>query len=431
MSATPGAAPRPLDAVDGERAESLRRALSHCFSRFDFYRRRFRASGVTAAAIESEDPAALLAGLPFLEAHELGDLSSESLRTESRIVDLETSSGTTGPRKRRFISHEDDVADHETLAEMWTVCGVEPSDRVACVDTDPVHLMASLARSFELLGAEAHMLCAGPDLHRGLERMSALAPTVLVSVPSILERAADPLCRWYADSPSRPPDRVIYVGETLEDSVRQRLESGLGAEVFAYYGASETSSLGIECPAHDGVHLFTDRNLVEIAADTPGASRGEMVVTTLRQRTLPLLRYRLGDVVEGRGGRCPCGLAFPRIEVMGKAGDVLSVLGCKVGYRPVLEAVYDGCRPGPMQLALSRESSETLTVVLPEEMRPREARIVGSLLGAEPDLDFLVESGYLEVRLRFVDAGYFHAARKRARVVDTRYFVRETSPGAS
>ena len=421
---TAEATPRLLDGLAGERAELLRRAMACCLRRFDFYKRRFAQAGITADTLATEDPVALLARMPLLEAADLRELSDESLQAGSRIVDLETSSGTTGPRKRRFISHEDDLADHEVLAEMFRLCGVGPSDRVACVDTDPVHLMASLARAFELLGADTYMLCAGPDLHRGLERLPALGPSVLVSVPSILERAVGPLCDRYADGRSRPPDRVIYVGEPLAEAVRRRLESSLGAEVFGYYGAAETSSLGIECAAHDGVHLFTDRHVVEIAPDAPGSCRGEIVVTTLRQQTLPLLRYRLGDLVEVCAGPCPCGLPLPRVRVMGKAGDVLSVLGCKVGYGPALEAVYDGCRrPGPMQLALSRHTRERLTVVLPEEMRPAEARIVSSLLASEPDLDFLAESGYLEIELSFVDAAYFHASRKRARVVD-----RRTSP---
>ena len=339
--------------VDEEAGEELRRALGYCFERFGVYRRTFQEAGVTAADISTEDPVALLRRLPLLGADGLRELSDESLQIGRRIVDLETSSGTTGPRKRRFISHEDDLADHELLAEMFRVCGVGASDRVACIDTDPVHLMASFSRAFDLLGAESYMLCAGPDLHRGLECLPALAPSVLVTVPSILEGAIGPLCRMYADASLHRPDKMIYVGEQLSDPVRRRLEACLGIEVFGYYGASETSALGIECPAHDGVHLFTDRNIFEAVPSSPGSASGEIVVTTLMQKTLPLLRYRLGDLIEVCDGHCPCGRSFPRVRVRGKAGDSVSVLGSKLGYQPVLNAVYGSSeQPGPMQLLL-------------------------------------------------------------------------------
>ena len=45
----------------------------------------------------------------------------ESLEVGERIVDLETSSGTMGPRSRRFISSEDDASDHELLTKMFGV----------------------------------------------------------------------------------------------------------------------------------------------------------------------------------------------------------------------------------------------------------------------------------------------------------------------
>ncbi len=77
-------------------------------------------------------------------------------------------------------------------------------------------------------------------------------------------------------------------------------------------------------------------------------------------------------------------------------------------------------KPGPMQLVLSRETSDELTIVLPESMRPRRAKIMDSLLDGEPDLDFLVESKYLRLEFSFVDADYFRASRKLARVVDRR-----------
>ena len=114
------------------------------------------------------------------------------------------------------------------------------------------------------------------------------------------------------------------------------------------------------------------------------------------------------------------------MEVQGRVGDSFSVMGSKLGYRPLLSAIYDGeDSPGPMQLVLSRERLDKLTIVLPESMRRREATIMDSLFDGEPDLDFLVESKYLKLELSFVDADYFRASRKVTGVVD----LRESSDG--
>ena len=407
--------------VGREARETLHQTLGYCHERFDLYRRSFREAGVAPHAISFEDPVEVLRRLPTLGAEGLRELSEASLQAGDAIVDLETSSGTTGTRKRRFISFEDDVSDHLLLAEMFRGCGVDGSDRVACIDTDPVNLMASFTRAFDLLGAESYMLCAGPDLRGGLACLPRLEPSVLVTVPSILERSVSRLISLFSSPRAARPERVIYVGEELSGAVRRRLEVDLGVEVFGYYGASETSALGIECSSHDGIHLFEDRNVIEMAPDAPDSHSGEIVVTTLHQKTLPLLRYRLGDLIQVLPGACPCGRRSPRVEVRGRPDEVVSIWGAKLGFRPVLEAAYRGFDvPGPMQLVLTRDKTEKLTVVLPEAMSSRRTQIVDSLLAAEPDLDFLVESKYLELELSFVEAGLLRNSRKRSLIVDLR-----------
>ena len=413
--------------VSDETRGDLREALLYSAATFSVYQRAFASLGISRDDILRRDPMSVLRSLPLLDADSFQDLSDESVRVGNRIVDLETSSGTTGSRKRRFISYEDDVSDHDFLARLFAVSGIGPQDRVACLDTDPVNLMASFTRAFDLLGVEeAYMFCVGPDFDRALGSIPALDPTVIVTVPSILERCFDTLARLHADADSPALRTVIYVGEPATPSLRSRLEGTLGVEVFGYYGASETSALGIECSAHNGIHLFTDRNVIEVIPEGPDGMSGEIVVTTLNQRTLPLLRYPLGDRIEVLRGQCACGLTSPRVEVQGRVGDSFSVMGSKLGYRALLSAIYDGeDSPGPMQLVLSRETSDKLTIVLPESMRRREATIMDSLFDDEPDLDFLVESKYLKLELSFVDADYFRASRKVTGVVD----LRESSDG--
>ena len=121
-----------------------------------------------------------------------------------------------------------------------------------------------------------------------------------------------------------------------------------------------------------------------------------MVVTTLLQRSPPLLRYALEDRVRPLAGECPCGLPYPRLDVLGRAGDSFSVLGAKLSYGAVLSAVYAHAdEPGHMQLELSRDDTEGLTIVLPEPLRHAEAEMRRDLIRSHPDIDFLVGSGML------------------------------------
>ncbi|MCH8062204.1 MAG: phenylacetate--CoA ligase family protein [Chloroflexi bacterium] len=413
---------RLLGAVTCETRERLREVLSLAMREFDFYAKRFRASGVSPEDIRHDDPVELLRGLPLLEAEELDELAAESLSSGRRIIDMETSSGTTGVRKRRFISHEDDASETEFLAELFKVCGVDSASRVACLDTDPLTLMASFTKALHLIGVEeAYMYCVGSDFREMLMNLPRLDPTVIITVPSIIERSFEALRSQYAGRPGTRLEKIIFVGEPLSAHMRRLLESTLGVEIFGYYGASETSALGIECGAHDGIHLFTDHNLAEVVNDRPDSDEGELVVTTLRQGAYPLLRYALKDRVAVISGACSCGLSHPRVEVLGRADDGISILGAKITYNAIHSAVYkDADRMGAMQIVLAREAGESLTVVLPQSMRDQEANVRKALMYAQPDLDFLISSKHLDLSFSYVEDDSFGDERKTRKVVDLR-----------
>ncbi len=413
---------RVLGDVPDDVGERLRDTMLYASLTFDFYAALFHELGISRSDLKEQPPTALLGRLPLLEGDGLNGLSEESLRAGKHIIDMETSSGTTGPRKRRFITYDDDQSETAFLAELFVVCGIGEEDRVACVDTDPLTLMVSFTKALDLLGVqEAYSFCVGSGFDRALEALPELDPSVIITVPSIMERCLDALSSYYAAKGASSLRKLIYVGEPLPARLRSRLESAFGVEIFGYYGASETSALGIECRAHDGIHLFTNRNVIELVNAAPSESIGEIVVTTLCQRSPPLLRYALKDKAQVRPGVCGCGLPYPRVDVLGRTGDSFSVLGAKISYLPILSAVYaqEGA-PGHMQLVLTRQGRDRLTVVLPDVLCGDEARMRQTLLRSQPDLDFLVGGGYLELSYSFVREDYFDVSRKRRRVVDRR-----------
>ena len=401
---------------------ALRETLLHCHRNFGTYRRAFSAAEIVLEDIVAGDPLTVLRRLDLLGPDGYHSLAEESLIATDQIIDMETSSGTTGRPKKRYISYDDSASELEFLAELFAVCGIGHSDRVACLDTDPLMLMASFTGALDRVGVEeSYAYCVGPDFDRSLAALSKLGPTVIITVPSMIERCYGPLTKYFAGT--RRPDlsKIVYVGEPLSPRTRALLESNLGVEVFGYYGASETSALGIECRAHDGTHLFTERNIVEMAPDQRGGPAGEIVVTTLHQRAMPLLRYTLCDLIELKPGPCSCGLDYPRVQVQGRADASLSILGATVDYNVVLDTVRNGGAPPDfMQLALTRDVRDKLTIVLPEPARSRESRIRDALLASQPDLEFLVAGNYLDLEFSFVDGGDVEGSRKTRRVVDLR-----------
>jgi len=143
---------------------------------------------------------------------------------------------------------------------------------------------------------------------------------------------------------------VLVAGEPGggEPAFRAALEDGWGARVTEAMGIGDIGvSLWGECEAQDGMHLgargFVHAELIDPATGTAvpmddGAS-GELVLSHLRHRAAPLLRFRTRDHVVVRTSPCPCGRTGPRVRCIGRTDDMLIVRGVNVFPSAVREVV--------------------------------------------------------------------------------------------
>ena len=104
-------------------------------------------------------------------------------------------------------------------------------------------------------------------------------------------------------------------------------------EAFDIYGLSEITGpgVGIECSEHQGLHIFEDHFYPEIIdPDTgevlPDGEEGELVLTTLSKRAMPLIRYRTRDITPLYTEACACGRTMRRIARIGRRSDDMFII---------------------------------------------------------------------------------------------------------
>ena len=147
-----------------------------------------------------------------------------------------------------------------------------------------------------------------------LRAIELLRPEAAVLTPSY----AAYLLETGADLRGSSVERVLVAGEPGggEPAFRARLEEGWGARVTEAMGIGDIGvSLWGECEHQDGMHLgargFVHAELIDpdtgAAIELADGARGELVLTHLRHRAAPLLRFRTRDHVEVRTSPCPCG----------------------------------------------------------------------------------------------------------------------------
>ncbi len=114
------------------------------------------------------------------------------------------------------------------------------------------------------------------------------------------------------------PKAVMTTGFVLFPEVRTRIEEVFQAPVFNRYGSREVGSVACNCKKSLGFHLIPDIHYLEILDNNgkevkPGEA-GNIIVTLLTNYTMPLIRYKIGDIGTLSEKNCPCGREWPFLE---------------------------------------------------------------------------------------------------------------------
>ena len=174
-------------------------------------------------------------------------------------------------------------------------------------------------------------------------------PAGIAATPSFAVHIAETL----AEQGTKPEDLGLRYGmfgaEPWTDGIRRALETGLGCAAFDIYGLSEIIGPGVagECEAHDGLHVADDHFLPEVVDPASGelleaGREGELVLTTLSKRALPMIRYRTGDITALTLEPCRCGRTSARIaRLKGRSDDMLIIKGVNVYPSEIEAALLD------------------------------------------------------------------------------------------
>ena len=341
-----------LEIDDAQYREQLR----YLFERSAFYREKLGAAGISSA--DEMGGLAEIARLPLTEKQELRaaagpeqPIGAHVCVEPGEIVRIYSTSGTTG--EPTYIPLTSSDLDNWVIgsARSYAASGVVAGERVVTTyNAGPFAAGAALA-AFERIGL-SHLPFGTGNTARLVHTVGALSPRAAVLTPSYAAHVVEWTAERGIDLAASSVERVLVAGEPGggEPGFRELLERGWGARVTEAMGVGDIGvSLWGECEQQDGMHLgargFVHPELIDPASGearelTDGAA-GELVLTHLRHRAAPLLRFRTRDHVRVRTGPCACGRTGPRIRCVGRTDDMLIVRGVNVFPSAVREVVSD------------------------------------------------------------------------------------------
>jgi phenylacetate-CoA ligase len=336
---------RPWDEQRTLDNASYRSQLAYLYDRSRFYREKLSAAGFASAraAGELDD----IAQLPLTEKDELkatrtaGNAIGTHLCVEpSQLVRIYSTSGTSGVPSFVPLT-SDDLENWVTgSARSYAASGITAGQRIVSTYNAGPFVAGAALGAFERIGL-CHIPVGTGNTERVMRAVELLAPEAIVLTPSY----AAYLVEWAAergmDLRGSSVERVLVAGEPGggEAAFRANLEDGWGARATEAMGVGDVgASLFGECEEQQGMHLgargFVYAELIDPDNGAPlpmdDGAGGELVLTHLRHRAAPLLRFRTRDHVRVWTSACPCGRTAPRVRCLGRTDDMLIVRGVNV-----------------------------------------------------------------------------------------------------
>ncbi len=324
----------------------LRRLVTHHATHVSLYRTLLREKGVSPSDVRSCGD---LDTLPVTRKQTFIGKLVESYTDSSHPTRgfWYVTSGTSGVPFRFLMSEHNIIEKFVDFASLrflwWRGIGVRS---LSTLNIARIKIRAPESEHRLFVPVEDYLT----NPRRALECLHTFAPDVLAAYPSILLDMVGVLL----SNPSlkKPlPRFVLSFGEMLAPSVRKRIETVLGCEVYDRYGLEEIGVIGVECAMHKGFHINTESVILEVVDEhhkpVAHGTEGTILATDLFNFGMPFIRYETGDRGILMLESCECGLSSPRVMIRGRYSAFLSF-----PHRRIHHLEFDGAMDGFMNNVL-------------------------------------------------------------------------------
>nr|WP_245541875.1 phenylacetate--CoA ligase [Uliginosibacterium gangwonense] len=310
----------------------LKAVVNRAYEHVSLFRERMQERGLTPACIGS---LADLAQLPFTIKTDLRDTYPFGLFASpmSEIVRLHASSGTTGKPIVVAYTQEDLQVWASVMLRTFASAGIHRGDIVQNAYGYGLFTGGLGAHyGLEAIGATV-VPTSGGNTDRQIMLMRDFGVTAVCCTPSYFLHMIERANELGVDMRELPLRAGVFGAEPWSEGMRECIEKGGGIKAYDIYGLSEIigPGVGAECCEQAGLHIFEDHFYPEIIDPEtckvlPDGEEGELVLTTLSKRAMPMIRYRTRDITHIITEPCSCGRTVRRIARVARRSDDMFII---------------------------------------------------------------------------------------------------------
>ena len=292
-----------------------------------FYRNKLLSYGISYQDIKTLED---LSKLPFTSKQDIVHAAETSEHTfgemfcgdPNEILRWHRTSGTTGKPVKIADTMEDWNNFADLSAEALYAMGVRREDVVVVAfGYGPFIAFWTYIAALERIGA-TFIPSGGLDTQGRIELIKDFGATVFMSVPSYAIHLGETSRTIGIElSKSTRMRLVIHTGEPATPLMKRKIEELWGVKQRDRLGTTETGGFAFECPESPGIYHIQEGFFVPELINPANGQRleagdeGELVLTPLYRRGMPLLRFKTGNLVKSsKKLRCKCGRNYLSLE---------------------------------------------------------------------------------------------------------------------
>lgn len=395
---------KPYSELKNDQEKQLWHMIGFAYDKVPYYHKLFNELGLTPSDIRKIED---LEKIPILNKDIIKenweDFKPVGLNTMK--YSLDSTGGSTGtPFQYRLLKY-DRFLSGAMLYRGWGYVGYELGDR-----------MVFLAGSSLDIGTKSTVVNKAHEVARNIRKLSSfdMGPEDMQQYANVINSFKPKFIRGYASSVNffanfidennieiPTPKAVFTTAEKLMPQMRKNMENKIGCEVYDAYGLNDGGVGAYECAEHNGLHVDTERSIMEIVDDDGKQIEegvGRILATSLHNYAMPFIRYETGDIGHLLQDNCSCGRGSRLLkEIMGRSVDILLTPDGRHVHGYFVLYVFWEYGKGIKEYQVVQKTAEKLVIkIVPEDdLDKRQLDMISKTIKSK--------SSEWDVEFRFVD----------------------------
>lgn len=317
-----------------------------------------------------------------LEKEEMAEISahhsSEAFSNEAVGCYIFSAGGSTGLKKYVLYSNQEFFKSKELFGKGFRALGLNKNNVIANLFPSGAFYTAFLAinRGLEETGCKILSITGNLSHQETLDYFKMFKPDTIFVLPSVIIPMAQ-----YAEQNGYDItiENIIYAAEHMTADAKSYIRTVFHSNKICSFGyaAVETGPIGYQCSCCKDNEFHVEQEWVYLESDV----NDDALVTCLYKQLQPIIRYKVGDLIEFIKEPCSCGRLSPKFKLLGRSGEKVRISGySEIYFEEVEKTVHSTVSDGfILQLALNADGIYTSLKLQVETRKFNDATLLQTL----------------------------------------------------